>query len=249
MGNGDTNGERPVIAVVTIGQAPRTDITPEFSAALGGAAEVVEAGALDELSPSEIAAIAPGEGEDLLVSRLRDGTEVKLAEHHVVELVRERIAEITQPGYSGSGAREPDLVVLLCTGSFPDLRPARPEVPILFPDRLLRKTVEAVAPNGRIACIAPSLKQRSLTERKWSGVAGELIFGAVSPYTADREECRSVALEVAAAEPDLIILDCLGFGLAMKELVRSVSRAPVLLPRTLTARIAAELVERCPPAG
>lgn len=243
MSKGGDGVGLPRIAVVTIGQAPRADITPEFRGALGGSADLVEAGALDHLSESEIAGMAPKKGEELLVSRLRDGTEVHLAERHVLDLVQRRIAELFEPG--GGQSQPPDLVVLLCTGSFPNLRGP---VPIVFPDRLLCHVANAVAPNGRIACVAPSAEQRDLTERKWANVAGELIFAAVSPYTSSRDECVSVAHEVAAADPDLIVLDCLGFGMATKELMRSVSRAPVLLPRTLAARIAAELVEGGSPA-
>ncbi len=233
---------KPCIAVVTIGQAPRSDITPEFRGALGEGVDLVEAGALDHLSPSEIAALAPQEGDDLLVSRLRDGAEVQLAEHHVIDLVQRRVTEITQR--HDAQDQSLDLVVLLCTGSFPKLRSS---VPLIFPDRLLCNVAQAVAPGGRIACIAPSPDQRGLTERKWADVAGELIFAAVSPYSAGHDECVAVARDVAAAEPDLIVLDCLGFGMAMKQLIRSVTRAPVLLPRTLAARIAAELVEGSAP--
>ena len=246
-----TSAGRPVIAAITIGQSPRVDITPEFRSALGGAAELTETGALDDLSPEQIAALAPGPADELLVSRLRDGREVHLAEHHVVELVQSRIDELRRANAPGPAAAasgnatapahaRPDLIVLLCTGSFPTLHSP---VPLLFPDRILRGVAEAVCDKGRIACIAPSADQRRLTEEKWEGVAGEIIFGAVSPYSASPEEARAVVEQVAAAEPELIVLDCLGFDRAMKRLVRSVSRAPVLLPRTITARVAAELVE------
>jgi hypothetical protein len=46
---------RPRIAFVTIGQAPRADVVPDILGMLDGAADYQEFGALDGLTPSEIA--------------------------------------------------------------------------------------------------------------------------------------------------------------------------------------------------
>jgi protein AroM len=42
---------------------------------------------------------------------------------------------------------------------------------------------------------------------------------------------------------DLIVLDCLGFNKKTKSIFREVTGKPVLLPRTLVARIAREIIE------
>ena len=51
------------IGLVTIGQAPRTDVVPEMRALLGPVVEVLEAGALDGMTPEEIAMLRPHEGD------------------------------------------------------------------------------------------------------------------------------------------------------------------------------------------
>src|ERR1700727_2660357 len=70
----------PVVGVVTIGQSPRTDVMPDIAGRLPPGTRVIERGALDHIGPAELASLAPACGEDLLVTRLRDGTEVTLAE-------------------------------------------------------------------------------------------------------------------------------------------------------------------------
>src|SRR5438477_9211152 len=97
------------IGMVTIGQAPRVDVVPDMAELLGPV-EIVERGALDGLTRDEIAPLAPGAGDEVLVTRLRDGTPVFVAKRHVTPLVQRRIDELEAAGAT--------LTVLLCTGAF-----------------------------------------------------------------------------------------------------------------------------------
>ena len=56
------------VGTVTIGQAPRVDITPDLKTIIGDGIEIVEAGALDGLTKEQIAAMAPHEGDYVLVT-------------------------------------------------------------------------------------------------------------------------------------------------------------------------------------
>ena len=51
------------IGLITVGQAPRSDVVPDMAAILGADVEIVEAGALDGLAREEITPLAP-EGDD-----------------------------------------------------------------------------------------------------------------------------------------------------------------------------------------
>jgi protein AroM len=57
------------------------------------------------------------------------------------------------------------------------------------------------------------------------------------------ELVREKALKLKSADVDLIVLDCLGFNKKTKAIFREVTGKPVLLPRTLVARIAREIIE------
>ena len=80
------------VGTVTIGQAPRTDVTPDLMKILGAEVELIEAGALDGLSSEQIAAMAPRPGDYVLVTRMADGTSVKICERAVTPLLRQKIA-------------------------------------------------------------------------------------------------------------------------------------------------------------
>ena len=87
-----------VIGAVTIGQAPRVDIMPELTAILGPEVQVKEAGALDGLSKEEIAAFAPKAGDYVLVTRVADGSSVKVAEQYITPRIKERIQNFFDQG-------------------------------------------------------------------------------------------------------------------------------------------------------
>ena len=70
------NALRPVVGLVTIGQSPRPDIVPDMAAIIGPGVDILEAGALDGLTRSDVDALKPTGDDEILVTRLLDGTGV-----------------------------------------------------------------------------------------------------------------------------------------------------------------------------
>ena len=223
----------PVVGVVTIGQSPRTDVMPDMAAALPPGTRVIERGALDHARPAELARLAPACGEEVLVTRLRDGTEVTLAEARLMPLLQEAVDDVTGQGAS--------VVAALCTGSLAGIRCQRP---LLMPGPLVRNLVTAAAPEGRIArlgVVVPARDQTEPVSAGWSAAAGEILVLAASPY-GPLTGLGQAADALAAWRPDLVVLDCLGFDGPMKELVARAVGAPVVLPRTVLAGALAALL-------
>jgi protein AroM len=227
----------PGLGAITIGQAPRDDLMPEFEAALGRGVSILQRGALDDLSLDQVKALAPGPGDTVLVTRMRDGTEVKVAERHITERLRRCVASLERDGV--------DLIVLLCTGEFPPLGARTLLIPL---DRLLEGVIPGLLPSGRLVAVAPAPEQAAALRERWSRVcpaddgASRVAIEAVSPYTAGDAEMEACARRVAAHRPDLILLDCIGFTGRARSIFRRVAGAPVVLPRSLLARVAGELV-------
>jgi len=222
-----------LVGVVTIGQSPRTDVVPDIAAALPAGTRVIERGALDHAGPAELARLAPARGEDLLVSRLRDGTEVTLAEARVVPLLQDAVDEV-----AGRGAA---VVAALCTGTLAGIRCPRP---LLMPGPLVRNLVTAAAPQGRISrlgVVVPAPDQIEPARADWSAAAGEVLVLAASPYGPPAGLARA-ADALAVWRPDLVVLDCLGFDGPMKQLVARAVEVPVVLPRTVLAGALAALL-------
>ena len=62
------------VGLITVGQAPRSDVVPDMAAILGGDVEIVEAGALDGLTRAQMEPLAPEGDDEILVTRLADGS-------------------------------------------------------------------------------------------------------------------------------------------------------------------------------
>ena len=76
------------VGTLTIGQSPRTDVIPGIRDVLGPNIEIVEKGALDGLDLEDVKKFYPGPNDYILVTRMRDGTEVKIAEKHVIDRMK-----------------------------------------------------------------------------------------------------------------------------------------------------------------
>src|SRR5699024_1326459 len=100
------------IGFITIGQAPRKDITPDIIKRFPDEVRVKEAGALDRFdSASEVeATVGRVEGEPVFVTRLRDNTSVIVHRDSVIELLQERMDDIKD---------DVEMMGSLCTGYFP----------------------------------------------------------------------------------------------------------------------------------
>ena len=77
---------------------------------------------------------------------------------------------------------------------------------------------------------------------KWRRTGWGVHAFALSPYTASRKEVQETAAAAAAVKPDLVVLDCMGFGMDIRKTFSEHTGKPVLLPRTILARIAAEIL-------
>jgi len=218
------------LGVLTIGQSPRTDAVPEM-AAFWPDVEVVEAGALDGLSKDEVRRLAPAAGDYVLITRMGDGTEVTIAKRHILGRLQEHITGLAA---SGCGA-----ILLLCTGEFPDFRSA---VPLIRPQRILQGAVEGMARGIHLGLMLPSADQLAQAGRRWAGVAERVTAVSASPY-AQGPSIAAAASELGEAGAGLIVMDCMGYTRAMRSQVREVTGKPVMLARSVVARVVGEIVE------
>jgi protein AroM len=225
-----SDGQRLRIGAVTIGQSPRSDLLPEMAPFLGARVEVVERGLLDGRSEREIQAMRPQPGGSVLVSRLRDGTQVSISADRAREALPATIAELETLGCY--------LIVLLCTGEFPGLSS---RIPLVLPQRLLFHTVNALARDLHLGVIVPSSLQVSGAAARWAPAAARVTATWGSPYGEVRE-IEAAARELSAAEVDIVVLDCMGHDLRHRALVQRLVGRPVLLARTLVARVVGELL-------
>jgi len=219
------------IGMVTPGQSPRDDIVPEMRNYLNERVEILEAGALDDISEEEVAQrLSPESDSDLLVTRMRDGRSVTVSEAKIAPLVQHCLEKLEREGVT--------IISLLCTGNFPTLRAERL---LIKAGDLFTAVVRNVAHGGRMGVMIPNAAQAGRAQEKWGTVGLEIKIGEASPYQSVE------AIEIAAErlrdeELNLIALDCLGYNERMKKLVRNITNKPVVLPRSILARVLQELL-------
>ncbi|MEW6031816.1 MAG: AroM family protein [Bacillota bacterium] len=235
-------GEARTLGLLTIGQSPRRDVTPDIQAylrALPGlqALRVLEAGALDGLAPAAIRRLAPAGGEPALVTRLRTGKAVLVAERAIPPLLEGQTRRLVEQGA--------EVLALLCTGNLPEIRAP---VPILQPQPLMRHLVAAAFPGARLGVIVPLPEQTADARRRWEAFArtltpeGAAAVESASPYSPDPGALSAAAASLRAWGAGVVVLDCMGYTPAMRRAVREICAAPVILPRTVVAGALAEVL-------
>ena len=88
------------IGIITIGQSPRKDVVPEMTPFFGNNVEVLEAGALDGLTPDQVKTYYPENGMTHLVSRMRDGTEIIVAKEKLIPRIETAIIDLQEKRFS-----------------------------------------------------------------------------------------------------------------------------------------------------
>lgn len=222
------------VGLVTVGQAPRADVVPDMAAILGDGIEILEAGALDGLGREQIAALAPEGDDEILVTRLADGSPVFVGKTPVIPRVEAQIAALEARGVA--------LTVLLCTGEFPRLAARRP---LLEPQQLLLGLLRATTFPGRLGVLTPSERHVPQTTARWRASGFDPCVAPLSPYEEhDPAAVRRAADALRAGQAGLVVMDCIGFRRKTRDEVAHLTAAPTLVANLLVARVAAELLGR-----
>lgn len=220
------------IGIVTIGQSPRNDVVPEIRDYLGDHVTVVERGALDGLSLSEVKSYAPDQGMLPLVTRMRDGTEVIVAKEKLLLRLKEAVKALDD-----SGA---DMILLLCNGDFPafDTRCL-----VIEPQRLVDRCLAGLLhARHRLGVLVPVPEQQDWVRARLKAVNPNLTVAVASPY-AGKEPLEAACRRFRKDGCDIIVLYCMGFNRQLGAKVRALCNTPVMVSSTIVARILGELLE------
>jgi protein AroM len=218
------------IGILTLGQSPRDDVVPMMQNILGPRVAITQAGALDGLTDEEITALAPFDNEVAYVSRLRDGRGVELSKARLIPFV----------DTVGRGlASRVDAIVLLCSGDFTN---SDLGVPTIYPDQILKATIDAwLTPQQVLGVVSPLSSQTDLVSEKWS-TSGKTVVGATASPYHDDVHFHTALCRLLEREPDLILLDCMGFAPRHRAIARKITSCPVLVPSAFVANMVKEIV-------
>ena len=219
------------LGIATIGQGPREDIRELFAANAPRGTRVLLRGCLDGLSEAELSACAPTDGDDTLYTRLRGQRDVKISKAAVVARASGTLAALRRDGAT--------VIVFACTGEFP---PFAGDAGVVFPSRVLNALAAALLPAGRLGILIPLPEQTRKLRAKWARPGLEVASEPLIPSASERE-IAAAAERLAAHQPDLVAMDCMGYGPAAKTIVKEVCRVPTLLAITAAGRMVRELID------
>ncbi|HEV2283065.1 MAG TPA: AroM family protein [bacterium] len=221
------------IGMITVGQAPRDDLVPAMREVFSRPAEILQAGALDGLTEEEILSLGPGPAEVGIAARLLDGSERLLSHAKVFPRVQRCVDRVRADGA--------DFVVILCGADWSDIRC---DVLVVNPGQVFPAVVAALGAGQRLGVIKPSAGQIEAARRQFADRGIEAVVTAASPYTGARrlQDVRRAAEELNAAQVSLVWMTCVGMDEPMRRVVGEVTGVPVVLARSLLARVVDELL-------
>ncbi len=220
------------VMFLSVGQTPRADLIGDMLTNLDVPIEALEIGALDGLSKAEIDDLRVRPGEQSIVTRLADNTDIVVSKPRIAE----RMAKIAAAFHPN----EFDLVVILSTGLFRDFESTCPTVNA---QRAMESAVISLAAHGSSVGLIQPLQQQ----------IEELDIPALAPYkicasyAADGDRKLLAGALVDLADAEIIVLNSVSFTEADRQMVAKASGKPVVLARRIVASAIRLLLHRSQP--
>jgi protein AroM len=219
------------LGFITIGQSPRTDIMEDVRKIIPENIEIIEAGALDRYDRQYIQDnLSPGENSQFLVSRMRDGSQVEIAEEKIHSLLQNCVDHLNKKGCN--------IILMMCTGKIPELLS---KVPILPPQKILHNIMKNIGFQGKIGVFIPEKEQELNIRKAWNSMGMEIFPVFASPY-GNIDNIKKESLLLDKEDISVIFMDCMGYSEKMKNMVYEITGKAVIIPRTMIVKIALELI-------
>ncbi|MEV9641212.1 AroM family protein [Mammaliicoccus sciuri] len=217
------------LCVLTIGQSPREDMHETFKKYIPHV-NIVERGILDSYKPDEIETLVSSQPGQTLVSRLRDGTKVRLEKKFVDQELGKLVAACQDDHI--------DAILVACTGKFELFTSTKP---ILYPDYIVSQIVKGLFREKEIGVVVPLSEQRTEILDKWNEAEIDCMLDSCTPYQVEWTEFQKVAERMDEWPIQAIILDCMGYDDKMKQYMSRYTEKPILPSRNLVFAAVAEM--------
>lgn len=219
------------LGILLIGQTPRKDYEELFSQCLCDGDELIMEGILDEFSIQDLKVLGALKNTPVLTTLDRNGNQIVVADHEVVSRMPDKIQ-----GLKSKGA---DIVVVVCTGKFPEINI---DIPVIFPDKVLRYNTKAVAEGKNVAIFVPLEEQKDQMNSRWVEIGVTPVIHAVSPFTDDVEISQDIIDDLKEKNVAVVVLDCMKFGQEAKNKIQASIGKPVICAKTLLIKLVSELM-------
>ena len=204
---------RKRIGALTIGQSPRPDLVAPLVHMMPDC-EIVQAGALDDLTPDELPSIT-----DLvypLVTQLHNGVGVMVDESFVAPKLQQAQIRLEAKGVAAT--------LLLCAGTFSALSGTRP----IYKPFTIGRAVLGALNVKTIGVIVPILEQEVAAEHRWKRVGWEPTVWTADLGNQDRAFYRKLISLIDANGLECIVLDYFGHPVEHVNQLKKSIKQPVI---------------------
>ncbi len=207
---------RKKVTVITMGQSPADPSQSDVYRSLSQAADTEMRGLLDGMCEDEMEALRPLGEEMFIVSTIRSGRGVQIAERHAMRLAEERLIKAQQGGSCAA--------LILCTGHF-EIPPLN--MPVWVPEKILFSLFRAMGIK-KLGAIVPEEGQKGSSLNYYREFSP--IVHAASPY-GPKEKVAEAAAAFRDSDVDIVLADCMGFTEALGNIISRESGKQVFVPR------------------
>lgn len=201
------------LTIVTIGQSPRDDFDDFFPK--NTVTRIEQIGVLDTYEEQ----LPDVSTENILVSRLRNGKQVKMDKDFVIKKVNSIVEELNKG--------DTNMILLACTGEFEKIPSS---IPIVYPDKLVGNVIQSIFRNQKpIGVLVPDKRQQEIIRKKWLEHGIETNTFEISPYKYNVAELNRICKELNRTSIEYIICDCMGYGLEFKKILKNRTEKRVIL--------------------
>ena len=204
---------RKTVGILTIGQCPRPDLLEPYQDQLIGL-EIIERGALDRLDAGDLPPLV--DAEYPLVTRMRDGTPVTVAEAFLAPLLQQAIVDLENDGVVA--------IVLLCAGPFEMLYS---RLPLFIPFQVARTVLRAMGMR-HIGVVCPVDAQQPPAQKKWQAAGFAPLTWTISPDATPAQ----IEIQLAGKAAGMPQLECIVFdyvGYANEQVASAQAATPIPL--------------------
>lgn len=197
------------VVFVTIGEAPRLDLAKTFNRFFKDYEQVSQAGLLNGLTREEAEAKlswTPA-SRATLTSRFVDGAAIVMDAAKVEAALQAKINQLEKQGT--------DIIVILCTGAFDNLRS---NVRLIEAEKVTIPLVKEQFPGKKVGIIVPLENQIEESRAKWD-LGKQAAFVHASPYQYNPVTFIQAAEDLAAFGADVVVMDCMGYNEKMKAVI------------------------------
>lgn len=190
------------IVFITIGQAPRKDISKTYDKYFEGMDNVRQIGVLDGLTHDEAVSIVGAQpGEHVLTSRLLSGKSIVMSQEKVEKRLQSIIDKLEESNV--------DVISILCTGSFENLHTRKAQ--LIEAEKITIPYSKIKFEGRKIGIMVPLKSQISDSKAKWN-LGERCTMVSASPYMFDEQKFKEASLKLVRSGVDVIILDCMGYN-------------------------------------